>query len=95
MFLSLLMFQLFHLSELEDFYKTNFVVYELDNAVAKLVQRSRELYPQTMKLNLFKNHLSLVKDFDTYCHVFRYTKCDHLFNRHNNLFQHLLENLHE
>ena len=62
--------QLLNLTELEDFYKINFAVYELDNAVAKLVQRSRKLYAQIMKLNLFENHQSLVKNFDTYCHVF-------------------------
>ena len=81
--------QLFDLPKLEDFYKINFVVYELDNAVAKLVQRSRELCSQTMKLNLFKNHLSLVKDFDIYCHGFQCAKCDRLFNRKDNYNQHL------
>ena len=42
-----------------------------------------------MKLNFFKNHLSLVKDFDTYCHVFQYTKRDHLFSWRHDLTRHL------
>ena len=57
--------------------------------MAELVRRSRELYAQTMKLNLFKNHLSLVKDLNIYCHVFQYIKCDHLFSRHHDLTRHL------
>ena len=81
-------FSLFDLPELEDFYQINFVIYELDNAVAKLVQTSQELYAQTMKLNLFKHHASLIKNFDTYCHVFQCTKCDHLFNQHHDLTSH-------
>ena len=57
--------------------------------MVKLVQKSQELCAQTMKLNFFKNHLRLVTDFDTYCHLFQYAKCDHLFNRHHDLTRHL------
>ena len=59
--------------DLEDFFKINLVVYELEEGVAKLIQRSRELYSETMRLNIWKNHLSLVVDFEhiaVYINVF-------------------------
>ena len=46
--------------EIEDFFEINIVVYELQDKKAKLIQRSRELYDETMQLNVFKNHLSLL-----------------------------------
>ena len=57
--------------------------------MAKLAQRNRDLYAQTMKLNSLKNHLSQVKDFDAYCDVPECTNCDQLFNRHHDLTRHL------
>ena len=35
--------------DLEDVFKVNLVVYELEEGVAKLIQRSRELYSETMR----------------------------------------------
>ena len=80
---------LFDFPELEDYFQINFTVYELDGTTAKLVQRSRELYSETMRLNVHENHLSLITDFEKYCHVFQCTKCNALFNRNNNLIQHI------
>ena len=40
-----------------------------------------------MRLNVYENHLSLITDFEKYCHVFQCTKCNVLFNRNNNLVQ--------
>ena len=47
---------LFDFVELENFYKINIVTYELENNKTKLIQCSRKLYNETMKLNVFKNH---------------------------------------
>ena len=41
-----------------------------------------------MRLNVYENHLSLITDFEKYCHVFQCTKCNVLFNRTNNSMQH-------
>ena len=51
------------------FFELNFIVYELDGKVAKLVQRSREFYKETMRLNVYGNHLSVIVDFEQYCGV--------------------------
>ena len=40
--------------EIEDFFEINIVVYELQDKNAKLIQRSRELYGETMQLNSLK-----------------------------------------
>ena len=69
---------LFDFVELENFYKINIVSYELENSKAKLIQRSRELYKETMKVNVFENHLSLIIDFEKYCHVYQCKHCDKL-----------------
>ena len=78
---------LFDFPELEDYFQINFAVYELDGTIAKLVQRSRKLYSEIMRLNVYENHLSLITDFEKYCHVFQCIKCNVLFNRNNNLMQ--------
>ena len=80
---------LFDFPELEDYFQINFIVYELDGTTAKLVQRSKELYSETMRLNVYENHLSLITDFEKYCHVFQCTKCNVLFDRNNNFNRHM------
>ena len=62
---------LFDFVDLENFYTINIVAYELENNKAKVIQRSRELYNETIKVNVFKNHLSLILDFEKYCHVYQ------------------------
>ena len=71
---------LFNFAELEDYFQINFTVYELDGTTAKLVQRSRELCSETMLLNVYENHLSLITGFEKYCHVFKCTKLTFCFN---------------
>ena len=56
--------------DLEDFFKINLVAYELEERVVKLVQRSRGLYSKTMRLNIWKNHLSLIVDFEHYRNIY-------------------------
>ena len=62
--------------DLENFYQLNIVAYEVKENKAKLIQHSRELYPQTMKLNVYENHLSLITDFEKYCHVYQCVHCN-------------------
>ena len=40
---------LFDFPELEDYFQINLIVYELSETTAKLMQRSRELYSETMR----------------------------------------------
>ena len=72
--------QLFDFINLEDFFELNLIVYELDGKVAKLVQRSREFYKETMRLNIYENHLSVIVDFEHYCGVYQCIHCDKLWN---------------
>ena len=80
---------LFDYPELVDYFQLNFTVYELDETTAKLVQRSRKrkLHSEAMRLNVNKSHLSLITNFEKYCHVFQCTKCNVSFDRSNNLMQ--------
>ena len=73
---------------LEDFFKLNIVVYDLKDAVATQVQRSCELYRETMRLNLHENHLGLITDFEKYCHVFKCTRCDKLWTNRDHFMRH-------
>ena len=66
------------LPQIEDLFKINIVIYQLDEDVAKLIQKSRELYDETMRLNLYQNHLSLITDFEKYCTVYQCSNCDEL-----------------
>ena len=74
--------------DLEDFFKINLVVYELEEGVAKLIQRSRELYSETMRLNIWKNHLSLIVDFEHYCRVYQCIHCGKLWDQNCNFYRH-------
>ena len=60
-----------------------------EDLTAEFVQRSCELYKQTIKLNIYENHLSLITDFDFYCKVFKCDRCELLFCRkHSNFLRH-------
>ena len=43
-----------------------------------MVQKSRELYSESIKLNIWKNHISLITDFEHYCGIYKYIHCDKL-----------------
>ena len=43
--------------------------------VAKLVQCSSKLYSETMRLNIWENHLSLIVDFEHYCNMYQCIHC--------------------
>ena len=74
--------------DLEDFFKINFIAYELDGNVVNLVQRSQELYSELIKLNVWKNHLSLITDFEHYCGIYKCIHCDKLRNSNCHHYRH-------
>ena len=78
---------LFDFVELENFCKINIVAYELENNKAKVIQRSRELYNETMKVNVFKNHLILIVDFEKYCRVYQCMHYDKLWYQNHNYYR--------
>ena len=67
------------LLKIEDLFKVNIVVYSLEGPVASLVRRSRGIYDQTLKLNVYQNHLNVIKDFEKYCAVFQCKTCSKLW----------------
>ena len=79
---------LFDFVKLENFYKVNIIAYELEKNKAKLIQRSRKLYNKTMKVNVFKNHLSLIVDFEKCCRVYKCIHCDKLRYRNCDCYHH-------
>ena len=80
--------QLFDFVHLEDFFELNLIAYELDGKVAKLVQCSREFYKETMRLNVYENHLSVIVNFEHYCGVYQCVHCDKLWNDISNYYRH-------
>ena len=80
--------QLFDFIHLEDFFELNLIAYKLDGKVAKLVQRSCELYQETMRLNVFENHLSVIVDFERYCGVYQCVHCNKLWYNSKHYNQH-------
>ena len=80
--------QLFDFVHLEDFFELNLIAYELDGKVAKLVQRSREFYQETMRLNVYENHLSVIVNFESYCGVYQCVHCDKLWYNSKHYNQH-------
>ena len=80
--------QLFDFLHLEDFFELNLIAYELDGKVAKLVQRNREFYKETMRLNVYENYLSVIVNFESYCGVYQCVHCDKLWTENNNYYRH-------
>ena len=73
---------------MEDLFKNNVTVYKLDGKSAQLSYRSWGLYYQTMNLNKYQNHLSLICDFDKYCAVYCCMSCEKLRYGRNGLLRH-------
>jgi len=65
---------LFELCAVEDLFEVNIMVYELSNetgsVVARLIQRSREIYAETVNLNLYNEQFSYIFDFSKYAHSY-------------------------
>ena len=77
--------KLFDLPNLEDFFKLNIIVYEIEDAIATLMKQSCEIYRETMRLNL---HLSLITDFEKCCHVFKCNGCDKFLTNGDHFMRH-------
>ena len=71
MYTILMVFGIEDLIPIEDLFKVNVSIYQLNEESARLVYRSRGLYQETMALNKYQNHLSLVTDFEKYCALYR------------------------
>ena len=71
--------------QIENLLKINVVIYELEENVANLIQKSREIYDQTIRLNVYQNHLSLITDFEKYCSVYQCAICDELWHKRKKL----------
>ena len=76
------------LIQIEDLFKVNVSLYQLNKESARLVYRSRGLYQETMALNKYQNHLSLITDFEKFCAVYRCMSCDKLHNGKKNFLRH-------
>ena len=59
------------LISIEDLFKVNVSIYQLNEESARLVYRSQGLYQETMALNKYQNHFSLITDFEKYCAAYR------------------------
>ena len=57
------------LVQIEDLFKVNVSIYQLNEESARLVYRSQGLYQETIALNKYQNHLSLITDFENFCAV--------------------------
>ena len=77
-----------NLIPIEDFFKVNVSIYQLNEESARLVYRSRGLYQETMALNKYQNHLSLITDFEKYCAVYHCMSCDKLHYGKKNFLRH-------
>ena len=74
--------ELSDLSHLEECFKVNVNVYELQsNETVKPVYISSGVYEDDVYLNVYKNHLSYVKDFKKYAKKFTCVFCQKMFKR--------------
>ena len=76
------------LIQIEDLFKVNVSIYQLNEESARLVYRSQGLYQETMALNKYQNHLSLITDFEKFCAVYRCMSCDKLHYGRVNFLRH-------
>ena len=69
------------LDEVETTFKTNVVVYKLEEigdgkTTSEQVWRSTDQYPDTMYVNIFETHLSYIKDINMYSRSWRCRNCE-------------------
>ena len=77
--------QLSNIPEVEDFFKVKVNIYELIadgiEHTAKAVYVSTSTHESTMHMNLYKNHLSFIANFNTYAKRWKCRCCDKLFRQ--------------
>ena len=81
------------LPTLEQKLQLNINVFELmkdkdKKVLRKIVQHSHRRYPDTMNLNVFENHFSLITDLDHYCQSFRCRQCGKHWKKFKSLKRH-------
>ena len=86
--------QLQDLPEMEKKLQLNINVFELKmqedgQVVAKLIQRSFHHYSETMNLNLYETHFSLISSLDHYSHLYECPCCHKLWKKSFLLHQHM------
>ena len=76
-------------SDLEFFFKVNITVFSLDECdVAESVYASSSHHSQTMYLNVYQNHLSLITRLEGFCRKFICNECSTIFNRADRYLRH-------
>ena len=82
--------------DLECCFSVNVNVFCLkQNKTVRPLYKSRETFlkengkPDVMNLNIFENHLSYIKNLNSYCKKFECSLCNRLFNRKNKMFVHM------
>ena len=74
---------------LERLFKVSINVYELlSNNVGSCIWCSKSSYDQTLNLNLYKKHFSLIKDINLYTNCYICMTCDGSFSKASNLKRH-------
>ena len=78
--------QLCDLPTLEEKLELNINVFELKkeddgSVVGQIVQRSHHRYPDTMNLNLYQNHFSLITNMEQYCQSYECKLCGKLWKQ--------------
>ena len=74
---------------LEQCFKISINVYELlPNNIGTCIWCSKSSYPQTLNLNLYKHHFSLIKDINSYTNCYSCVSCDSNFTRASSLKRH-------
>ena len=69
------------LFKLEELFKVNIFVYELEEfpAVATLLRRSPSIHKHNVYMNEFSGHFSLIRNIKLYTKSFKCWKCDYIF----------------
>ena len=76
-------------SYFEDCFNINIQLYEkLDKDTVIPVYKSTKSYPNTLQMNIYNHHLSLILDFPAYAKKFKCKMCNKLFNKHFSYSRH-------
>ena len=74
---------------IERFFKVSVNVYSLKEDMSCDVIYHSNLQYQPMHVNLFHNHFSYIKNFNTYAKRYQCLNCDRIFDRANSLSRHI------
>ena len=80
------------LVQIENCFSLNVNVYVLEwkeQAVAKILQRSRYLFSSTINLNLYENHFSYIKSMQLYTGRYVCPRCSKIWTENNHYHRHI------